>query len=447
MQSANAGLAAVALRRLGEQPEAVLRVRQVIAQRSIRAVRLDLVASGSGSDSPAVAVFGLVGIEDLRLQIAALLRAARRRGRSSEHARPAPARHIEYLRLKRDRLALTMTQEDITTRLRILSCDLIDIGSNLTHDSFAADRDAVMARALEAGVRAANCHRRGSGEFAPGGGISPPRIRMPVEHRRRASASRAELRPARSTTNCASFCACRRWSRSANAAWIISAISRRRPAQRAAFIAQLEIAAAGAQARVSAPARRARRFCGDPREISRRPRAAASRIASPAGARELEDYLALGLYIGITGWVCDERRGASLREAVPRIPADRLMIETDAPYLLPRDLEPRPKSRRNEPAYLPHIAARSRGCAARSLEAVAAATTRNAVQFFGSADCESTPLQVREQVRARPQLRDQPVPGLRDIARARASPSGRDRPPGIPLRCRRASPPTSACPW
>ena len=52
----------------------------------------------------------------------------------------------------------------------------------------------------------------------------------------------------------------------------------------------------------------------------------------------LEDYLALDMYIGITGWVCDERRGAELQEIVKHIPADRLLIETDAPYLLPRTL-------------------------------------------------------------------------------------------------------------
>lgn len=69
----------------------------------------------------------------------------------------------------------------------------------------------------------------------------------------------------------------------------------------------------------------------------------------------LDDYLSQGLYIGITGWVCDERRGLELRELVPLIPADRLLLETDAPYLLPRDLSPKPSSRRNEPAYLPHI--------------------------------------------------------------------------------------------
>ncbi|WP_028024247.1 3'-5' ssDNA/RNA exonuclease TatD [Enterovibrio calviensis] len=71
---------------------------------------------------------------------------------------------------------------------------------------------------------------------------------------------------------------------------------------------------------------------------------------------ELRECLDAGLHIGITGWVCDERRGEALREIVPLIPDDRLMIETDAPYLLPRDLKPKPKSSRNEPCYLPHIA-------------------------------------------------------------------------------------------
>ena len=71
----------------------------------------------------------------------------------------------------------------------------------------------------------------------------------------------------------------------------------------------------------------------------------------------LFDYLDLDCHIGITGWVCDERRGKHLHELVPNIPLNRLMIETDSPYLLPRDLKPKPKSRRNEPKYLPHIAA------------------------------------------------------------------------------------------
>lgn len=71
--------------------------------------------------------------------------------------------------------------------------------------------------------------------------------------------------------------------------------------------------------------------------------------------QELELYLSLGLSIGITGWVCDERRGLELREMLGRIPAGRLLLETDAPYLLPRDMPEKPKSRRNEPAFLPHI--------------------------------------------------------------------------------------------
>lgn len=70
----------------------------------------------------------------------------------------------------------------------------------------------------------------------------------------------------------------------------------------------------------------------------------------------LKAYLDLGLYIGITGWICDERRGQELQQLVRYIPDDRLLIETDGPYLLPRDLKPKPKSRRNEPKFLPHIA-------------------------------------------------------------------------------------------
>jgi TatD DNase family protein len=104
------------------------------------------------------------------------------------------------------------------------------------------------------------------------------------------------------------------------------------------------------------------------------------------GEAELQAYLALGLYIGITGWACDERRGLELRNSVPRIPLDKLLIETDAPYLLPRDLSPKPKSRRNEPGLLPHIAATVAHLRGESLETIGAATTRNAVALFGLTD-------------------------------------------------------------
>lgn len=69
----------------------------------------------------------------------------------------------------------------------------------------------------------------------------------------------------------------------------------------------------------------------------------------------LKQLLELDIHIGITGWICDERRGQHLRTAVKLIPHNRLMLETDSPYLLPRDMRPKPKSSRNEPAYLPHI--------------------------------------------------------------------------------------------
>jgi TatD DNase family protein len=100
-------------------------------------------------------------------------------------------------------------------------------------------------------------------------------------------------------------------------------------------------------------------------------------------ARELRDYLDLGLAIGVTGWICDERRGQHLRELVRLIPLDRLMVETDAPYLLPRDLHPKPSHRRNEPKYLPHIVKVIAACRGEPFTDVAAASTRNALQFFG----------------------------------------------------------------
>ena len=70
-------------------------------------------------------------------------------------------------------------------------------------------------------------------------------------------------------------------------------------------------------------------------------------------AEQMRAYLALGLYIGITGWLCDEKRGSSLREAALQLPLNRLILETDAPYLYPKTLKPR--RRNNSPAYLPHV--------------------------------------------------------------------------------------------
>ncbi len=98
---------------------------------------------------------------------------------------------------------------------------------------------------------------------------------------------------------------------------------------------------------------------------------------------ELHAYLDLGLYIGITGWICDERRGRHLHRLVRDIPRDRLLVETDSPYLTPRDLNPQPKARRNEPAFLPHIVRTLARALDRDAEEVYAETAHNARSLFG----------------------------------------------------------------
>lgn len=97
----------------------------------------------------------------------------------------------------------------------------------------------------------------------------------------------------------------------------------------------------------------------------------------------LMQYLDMGLYIGITGWICDERRGLELRELLQYIPLDRLMLETDAPFLLPRSLRPKPKSRRNEPAYLTHVAQTVAEILGQDEKTVFDTTYQNSCRFFG----------------------------------------------------------------
>ncbi|MBV6288119.1 TatD family hydrolase [Pseudomonas aegrilactucae] len=100
----------------------------------------------------------------------------------------------------------------------------------------------------------------------------------------------------------------------------------------------------------------------------------------------LFSYLDLDLHIGITGWICDERRGTHLHPLVSSIPAGRLMLESDAPYLLPRSLRPKPKSGRNEPAYLPEVLREVALHRGESPEQVAAHTTQCAQRFFSLPD-------------------------------------------------------------
>ena len=96
----------------------------------------------------------------------------------------------------------------------------------------------------------------------------------------------------------------------------------------------------------------------------------------------LKMYLDMVLHIGITGWICDERRGKPLRELVREIPLDRLMIETDAPFLLPRSMATKPKDGRNEPGFLPYVLEAVADCVGKSIEEVARATTATAREFI-----------------------------------------------------------------
>lgn len=71
--------------------------------------------------------------------------------------------------------------------------------------------------------------------------------------------------------------------------------------------------------------------------------------------QEAQNYIDLGCCIGVTGWICDMERGSALQDSVSVIPTNKLMIETDAPFLIPKNFDKKPKSNKNEPKYLPHI--------------------------------------------------------------------------------------------
>lgn len=257
---------------------------------------------------------------------------------------------------------------------------LIDIGINLTHDSFDADLDSVIARAAAAGVMqmmvtgssgtsthaAIDLARAHPGRLFATAGIHP-------HHAAELTADLLEeLRELAALAQVVAVGECgldyyRDYSP--------------RAMQREAFHRQLELAA-----RIGKPVFLHQRDAHeDFVAILREHRATlAGGVAHCfTGLREqLACYLEMGLAIGITGWVCDERRGAHLLPLMREIPEDRLLLETDGPYLLPRDLSPKPASRRNEPAYLPYVArvvARARG---ESLEALAAASTAAARKAF-----------------------------------------------------------------
>ena len=92
---------------------------------------------------------------------------------------------------------------------------------------------------------------------------------------------------------------------------------------------------------------------------------------------ELEDYLKRDFYIGITGWVCDLKRGLDLRECINHIPQDKLLIETDSPYLSPRK-----KIRRNEPKFLIDVAEEVARLRQQTKESIVKSSYENSLNFF-----------------------------------------------------------------
>lgn len=258
--------------------------------------------------------------------------------------------------------------------------DLIDIGANLGHESFEHDLDTVLTRARAAGVnrmvvtgasragsaRALELARAHPGLLWATAGVHPHHA---VECTAEAI---AELRALQAEPEVVAAGECgldyhRDFSP--------------RPAQRLAFERQLELAA---ETRLPLFLHQ-RDAHGDFMAIMKEfeGRLASVVVHCFTGTREeCFDYLDQDWHIGITGWLCDERRGRHLREFVKDIPANRLMVETDAPYLLPRTVRPMPSHRRNEPMYLAHIVeelARDRG---EGVETTAAATTAAAAGFF-----------------------------------------------------------------
>ena len=267
--------------------------------------------------------------------------------------------------------------------------ELVDIGINLSHDSYAADRDAVIQRAAAHGVvqmvitgaslestqHAIDLTRSAPTQFRATAGVHPHHSRE-LDASALATLARLAEDPCVAAVGECGLDYFRDFSP--------------RDLQRRAFAAQLEVAA-----RLRKPVFLHERaahadFMAILRDYWPRLRGGVAHCFT-AGAAELEACLAIGLHIGITGWICDERRGTHLLPLLTHIPRGRLMIETDGPYLLPRDLQPKPASRRNEPMYLAHIAAVIAAARGETLVALAAHTTATARQFFGFAARTGSP--------------------------------------------------------
>ncbi len=258
--------------------------------------------------------------------------------------------------------------------------ELIDIGANLAHDSFDHDRAAVLERADDAGVVQmviTGTSVDGSRAAAGLASLHPGRLYATAGmHPHHAGdfddAALTAFRALCADPTVVAVGECgldhfRNFSSPAD--------------QERAFLAQLELAA-----ETGLPVFLHQRDAHDAfirivREFRDRLTAAVAHCFT-GNRDQLHDCLDLDLHIGVTGWICDERRGHGLQEAVNDVPPGRLMIETDAPYLLPRDLDPRPKTRRNEPMHLPHILQTIARLCGRPAAELAQETTATARQFF-----------------------------------------------------------------
>lgn len=259
--------------------------------------------------------------------------------------------------------------------------ELIDIGANLTHESFANDLPDVLHRASRAGV-----HRMiVTGTSVAG---TEAALALHAEYPDRLYAT-AGLHPHHASDFDASACNALRTLATRPGIVAIGECGldyyrnlSPREAQLAAFTGQLELAVE-LQLPVFLHQRDAHAdFIAVLRDF--RPRLKNGIAHCFTGQRdELEDCLALDLAVGITGWICDERRGRHLLPLMPLIPAGRLMLETDAPYLLPRNLKPHPQTRRNEPAFLTEVAATVAQARSEELEQLARHTVQAATGFFG----------------------------------------------------------------
>ena len=258
--------------------------------------------------------------------------------------------------------------------------ELIDIGANLTHDSFDRDRDAVMERAQAVGVGrmiVTGASRDGSPKALSLAQAHPNVLYATAGiHPHHATEYDDEcdalLRNLASHAEVVAVGECgldyfRNFSpvdaqRTAFAGQLSIAVDQKKPV----FLHQRDahddfVAILGEQI-VDLVGGVAHCFTGGPKEMN--------------------EYLAMGLHIGITGWVCDERRGHDLRDAVPQLPLERLLLETDAPYLMPRDLPEKLPARRNEPCVLPHVLQAVARLMGRDPDEVASAARRNTERLF-----------------------------------------------------------------